>query len=57
LEQLDLSDSEYDSYFGVKNDLLDIYKAEVIYWQQRARFQWLQHGDANIKFFHNIASA
>jgi hypothetical protein len=37
--------------------LCNIYRDEVLYWQQRARLQWLHKGDANTKFFHTIASS
>jgi hypothetical protein len=37
LEQRDLSDIEYDSFLGANNELTNVYKDEVIYWQQRAR--------------------
>jgi hypothetical protein len=55
LEQRDLSDEEYESFFSAKNDLCNIYRDEVLYWQQRVRLQWLHKGDANTKFFHAIA--
>jgi hypothetical protein len=29
---------------------------EEIYWLQRYRANWLQHGDRNTSFFHNFAS-
>jgi hypothetical protein len=32
-------------------------KQDEIYWQQRSRVNWLQHGDQNTSFIHNFASA
>ncbi|KAK8698333.1 hypothetical protein V6N13_114457 [Hibiscus sabdariffa] len=29
---------------------------EEIFWEQRARVNWLQHGDRNMYFFHKWAS-
>jgi hypothetical protein len=26
---------------------------EEIYWRQRSRINWLQHGDMNTRFFHH----
>jgi hypothetical protein len=48
---------EYDSLFTAKNGLNNIYRDEVIYWQQRARLQWLHQRDANTQFFHSITSS
>ena len=30
---------------------------EEIFWLQRGRENWLMHGDQNISFFHNAATA
>lgn len=30
---------------------------EEMYWIQRARTNWLKHGDRNSNFFHHYASA
>jgi Reverse transcriptase (RNA-dependent DNA polymerase) len=57
LETRDLSSDEYDAFFGVKNELHNVYRDEMIYWQQRARLQWLHQGDTNTRFFHSIASS
>jgi hypothetical protein len=32
-EHRDLSDIEYDSFLGAKNELTNVYRDEVIYWQ------------------------
>jgi hypothetical protein len=37
LEHRDLSNDEYDVFFCAKNELSNVYRDEVIYWQQRAR--------------------
>lgn len=31
-------------------------KKEEIWWSQRAKIQWLQHGDLNTKYFHQKAN-
>jgi hypothetical protein len=33
----DLSNDEYDVFFCAKNELSNVYRDEVVYWQQRAR--------------------
>ncbi|CAN1830601.1 LINE-1 retrotransposable element ORF2 protein [Linum perenne] len=37
---------------NLKIELEDIWKAEEIGWSQRAKSNWLAHGDRNTKFFH-----
>jgi hypothetical protein len=57
LGQRDLSEDKYISFFAAKNGLSNVYRDEVVYWQQCARLQWLSRGDANSKFFHSISSS
>uniref|UniRef100_A0A803Q7D4 Reverse transcriptase zinc-binding domain-containing protein n=1 Tax=Cannabis sativa TaxID=3483 RepID=A0A803Q7D4_CANSA len=40
-----------------KKILDDLLEKEELYWQQRARVDWLKGGDANTKFFHSRAKA
>ena len=35
----------------------DLLEQEELYWVQRGRVNWLQHGDQNTAFFHRSASA
>jgi ribonuclease HI len=39
----------------VEATLDDLFESEEIWWAQRSRAVWLQHGDRNTKFFHQKA--
>uniref|UniRef100_A0A803QGA2 Reverse transcriptase domain-containing protein n=1 Tax=Cannabis sativa TaxID=3483 RepID=A0A803QGA2_CANSA len=41
----------------LENKLNELLLKEEVFWQQRARVQWLQAGDQNTKFFHKKANA
>ncbi|KAJ8747955.1 hypothetical protein K2173_001429 [Erythroxylum novogranatense] len=40
----------------LKSELSNLLAQEAIYWNQRSKFFWLNHGEANGKFFHAQAS-
>jgi hypothetical protein len=52
MENRDLTDIETAEFFAHKFFLFNIFTAEEIYWQQRAKLLWLHEGDANMKIFH-----
>jgi len=48
-----------DSLIDIKTteqELDSVLKEEEIWWAQRAKVSWLQHGDLNTKYFHHKAS-
>ena len=39
---------------GVKKELTMVWRSIDIYWRQRAKQQWIENGDRNTKFFHQV---
>ena len=42
-------------FLGVSKTLDDLLLKQEIFWAQRSRMAWLEHGDKNTKFFHSKA--
>ncbi|XP_019163454.1 PREDICTED: uncharacterized protein LOC109159798 [Ipomoea nil] len=45
-----------NEYMLIEGELLTIMRQEEIFWKQRSKQLWLQHGDLNTKYFHKSAS-
>ncbi|KAL4311864.1 hypothetical protein GQ457_01G034310 [Hibiscus cannabinus] len=57
LEEGDLDDDVLAELIDVKLGLNIEADKEELSWEQRARVNWLSHGDKNTTFFHNFAAA
>ncbi|KAL4284008.1 hypothetical protein GQ457_16G028620 [Hibiscus cannabinus] len=57
LEEGDLDDDVLAESIDVKLGLNIEADKEELSWEQRARVNWLSHGDKNTTFFHNFAAA
>ena len=40
----------------MRAELNELICQEEMYWPQRSRVSWMQHGDHNSKYFHAMAS-
>jgi hypothetical protein len=45
-----------DQVRQIEKELDDLLEYEELWWNQRSRALWLQHGDKNTKFFHQKAT-
>lgn len=53
---MDRDDDVIAEIFDVKLELNWEMKNEELYWEQRARANWLREGDKNTMFFHSKAT-
>jgi hypothetical protein len=52
-----LTDESEEKAKELANLIEILLEQEEVYWSQRSRANWIQHGDRNTSFFHNFASA
>jgi hypothetical protein len=45
-----------ESIENVEEETHHLLEMEELYWKQRAKCNWFQHGDRNTKFFHAWAT-
>ena len=55
-QQLTLTHDDRIERFKLKKELAMMRSWKDIFWRQRAKQQWIQHGDRNTKFFHRVAN-